>query len=266
MPYVAAFVTARRGANRLARALRIVAVFLILGAAPVPAAVAAIKGQDPSRKAPAAGEPIELRLPPDLIFDRTIGESGAVIFRHTTHTAFAGGQCVACHPQPFKILHPTRRTNHEEMNAGRSCGMCHDGRKAFGTGDQAACQSCHIGLPKKGEAPSPAGAGKRAAAAAPAAKPAAPAVRAGPGDVRLAKSAGSPGSVTFRHATHGGAKSRCDQCHPALFAMKSAGAALEKSAMYEGKTCGACHDGKKAFGVDDAAQCQRCHAAGGANK
>lgn len=143
MPNVAPSVTVGRGLSPTARALRILAAFLILGAAHGGPAVGAIKGQDPSRKAPSPGEQIEVRLPADLIFDRTMGEGGAVIFRHTTHTAFAGGQCVACHPQPFKILHPTRQASHEEMNAGRSCGMCHDGKKAFGVDDGAQCQRCH---------------------------------------------------------------------------------------------------------------------------
>jgi len=263
MPNVTVSGTAGRGVGRADRALRILATFLILSAVPASPAVAAAKGQEPSRKAPSPGGRIEVRLPADLTFDRTIGERGAVIFRHTTHTAFAGGQCVACHPQPFKILHPTRQASHEEMNAGRSCGICHDGRTAFSTGDPAACQSCHTGMPKRAEAPSLAGGAKGGAAAAPPAKPAA---RAGPGDVKLAKSAGSPGRVTFRHATHGGAKARCDRCHPKLFGMKPAGTPLEKAAMFEGKSCGACHNGKTAFGVDDGAQCQRCHATTGASK
>lgn len=145
MANVPASVAAGRGVSRMARALRILAVILTLGAALAGPAVAATEGQSPSGKASAPAEGIEVRLPPDLIFDRTIGESGAVIFRHTTHTTFAGGKCAGCHPQPFKILHPTRRADHEEMNAGRSCGACHDGKKAFGVDDGAQCQRCHAG-------------------------------------------------------------------------------------------------------------------------
>ena len=31
--------------------------------------------------------------------------------------------------------------------------------------------------------------------------------------------------------------------------------------MLQGATCGACHNGKEAFGVDDSERCERCHAA-----
>lgn len=91
----------------------------------------------------AAPDGVEVRLPPDLVFKQTVGDSAAVVFRHPTHAAFSGGQCVTCHPQPFKILHPTHRTSHAEMNAGRSCGICHNGRQAFGVGDGAQCARCH---------------------------------------------------------------------------------------------------------------------------
>lgn len=143
MPDVGVSLSEGRGVRATVRVLRILAALLIVDGAIGGPAVPAGKAQGPSSQTPSPGERIEVRLPADLSFDRTMGESGAVIFRHTTHTAFAGGRCVACHPQPFKILHPTRQANHEEMNAGRSCGTCHDGKKAFGVDDSAQCQRCH---------------------------------------------------------------------------------------------------------------------------
>ncbi len=225
----------------------------------------AAQGQGPPGKPPLASEGAEVRLPPDLTFG-TAGALPAVVFRHATHTAFTRGQCTACHPQPFKILHPTGRTNHAEMNAGRSCGACHNGRMAFATAAADACQRCHAGaappappVSKVPAGPPPARKVPRARAAA---APAAPPPAAVPGDVTFRKGAASPATVTFRHAVHGSVG--CDRCHPGPFAMKAEGTPLDKAAMMQGKTCGGCHDGKQAFGVADAAGCARCHAAGGA--
>jgi c(7)-type cytochrome triheme protein len=91
---------------------------------------------------PPSDEEVEIRLPPDLTFKRGSESPAAVLFSHTTHVAFAEGQCVACHIGLFPILHPTRRTSHSDMNGGRSCGACHNGEKAFSTtGD--TCLNCH---------------------------------------------------------------------------------------------------------------------------
>ena len=130
---------AQEGEPAVRPVIWIMAVFLLAPAA----AATSIQTLPESPSAP--GEGVEVRLPADIIFGGATGPLPAVIFRHTTHTAFAGGQCVACHPQPFKILHPARRTSHAEMNAGRSCGICHDGRRAFGTAAADACQRCHAG-------------------------------------------------------------------------------------------------------------------------
>ena len=94
--------------------------------------------------APLSGA-IELRLPRDLVFEQAVGPDQAVTFRHATHVEFAERKCVACHPEPFRILRPTRRTSHDVMNAGGSCGQCHDATKAFDTKDENACPTCHAG-------------------------------------------------------------------------------------------------------------------------
>ena len=95
--------------------------------------------------AAARAQEIQLRLPPDLIYDKTVGSEGAVTFRHETHVEFSDRNCVTCHPETFRILRTTRATSHEEMDAGRACGACHDGRKAFATKEQDACANCHAG-------------------------------------------------------------------------------------------------------------------------
>jgi len=205
---------------------------------------------------PASGNPFPspappaLKLPADAVFDRTVGPERAVTFRHATHFAAAGNRCTSCHPQQFRLLAPTRVITHREMNSGASCGSCHDGRKAFGVRDTASCALCHAGRPEA----------RMAGAATSGAAGVAPA--RGPGPIAYVRGESSPGKVTFRHATHLGAKAECASCHPKPFAMKSAGA-RPGGGMHESGACGACHDGKRAFGVEDDKSCARCHAGAG---
>ncbi len=61
------------------------------------------------------------------------------------------------------------------------------------------------------------------------------------------------GKVVFDGTTH--ASLKCKDCHPALFKMKK-GDKLTMADMKAGKSCGACHDGKKTFSMKD---CTKCH-------
>lgn len=69
-------------------------------------------------------------------------------------------------------------------------------------------------------------------------------------------------SVVFTHKTHTmDAGLDCDSCHDDLFTME-AGAAEEAddftmASLYDGKYCGACHDGSTAFASDT--RCTTCH-------
>ena len=82
-----------------------------------------------------------LRLPADVTYAHADGSPGPVVFSHTTHVPLCGNRCVACHPQAFSILQPTHNISHEQMNAGKQCGTCHDGTQASGVQD--ACDHCH---------------------------------------------------------------------------------------------------------------------------
>ncbi|HIJ60373.1 MAG TPA: hypothetical protein HPP56_07170 [Nitrospirae bacterium] len=66
-------------------------------------------------------------------------------------------------------------------------------------------------------------------------------------------------SVLFSHQTH--SKISCDKCHSGLFEMKALSAQnnpdFNMDALYKGKYCGACHNGKVAFASNT--QCARCH-------
>lgn len=242
----------------LGRRLPWVSILTLLAVASFTAAGA---GEDPQK---------ELRLPADFAIVGTDGSPGTVVFRHTTHAPLTGNSCVTCHPQPFPILHPLGKVAHADMNAGRSCGTCHDGKSAFGTADGASCRECHGGRETDPPAADPAPRGASPAAAVPAGRaPAAPRKgpgRNGPRDVTFKAGADSPGPVTFRHAAHLAGGTQCGACHPKPFAMKAGQTPLVKDAMLKGGTCGACHDGKRAFAVDDGAACERCHAAEGPHR
>jgi len=216
-----------------------VAVLVVL--AVLPALLRAVQAGAADTPAPA------LKLPADAVYDRIVGADSAVVFRHGTHVPLVGNRCTDCHPKLFRILQPTTRITHAEMNAGGSCGSCHDGQHAFGVKAQASCASCHTGRPNA----SLASTGTSGGAAG---KPA-PAFR-GPGPIVYPASEVSPGPVTFRHQTH--VRGDCSACHPKLFAMKSS-AAHPRDGMHEPGACGACHDGKQAFGVEDEKSCERCH-------
>lgn len=69
---------------------------------------------------------------------------------------------------------------------------------------------------------------------------------------------GGMGKVKFDHSAHG-AMFSCSKCHTDLFPMKRGGAEMKMDPMYQGKLCGACHDGRMAFPSQD---CMKCHRMG----
>jgi len=86
-----------------------------------------------------------------------------------------------------------------------------------------------------------------------------------PVDFAFPRGDGSPGQVTFSHQSHVDPKRPdCTTCHPALFKIlikgtPAEGGPLGHAAMERGRQCGACHDGKAAFGLDN---CPLCHREG----
>lgn len=215
---------------------------------PAAAMSAARSARDSSRAAP-----IELRLPADIVYGLVVGLDSAAVFSHQTHVAFAGNRCTGCHPRPFPMLRRAPAPRHLDMNAGGGCGMCHDGKEAFGVQDSGGCRTCHSGT----------GAPRMAATAAPAAGKVAPGGRRVPGPHTYPRSGASPGSVTFRHEPHLRGAGGCAGCHPKPFEMASA-PPRPGGGMHERAACGACHDGKTAFAADDPDACSRCHVEAGA--
>jgi c(7)-type cytochrome triheme protein len=66
--------------------------------------------------------------------------------------------------------------------------------------------------------------------------------------------------AVFSGTAHAGKGLKCTDCHTKIFKMKRGSTPkedLSMKAMREGKTCGACHNGKQAFTV--AGSCAKCH-------
>ena len=69
---------------------------------------------------------------------------------------------------------------------------------------------------------------------------------------------GSEGKVIFDGKTHGDTGLKCTDCHTKIFPMKK-GTKITMAEMNEGKYCGVCHNGKKAFKSSEGANCEKCH-------
>lgn len=66
------------------------------------------------------------------------------------------------------------------------------------------------------------------------------------------------GNVTFSHERHvDGLGLKCTDCHDALYVAKGKDKPVAMAQMQKGQSCGACHNGKKAFDVKG--DCSNCH-------
>ncbi len=140
---------------------------------------------------------------------------GKVVFNHNQHFRQEGikSNCKACHNAIFN-LRSKARFSMADMEKGKSCGACHNGKRAFGLQD---CTQCHK-------------------------------------VANVAIKVKETGPVIFGHKTHLGAY-KCAACHPKVFDM-AVKKPVAMAQMEKGKSCGACHNGKAAFGV---AECAKCH-------
>ncbi len=144
-----------------------------------------------------------------------------VTFSHDIHLEKYNNNCRICHNTIFDIKHPRHYTM-AEMEKTKSCGACHTWVKAFSVADEKDCVRCHTGKPRK----------------------------------VVYKPKGASEAV-FSHEFHiaktGG---NCKSCHNGKV-ITGKEKKVTMAAMEKGKTCGACHDGKKAFTV--AGNCGNCH-------
>jgi c(7)-type cytochrome triheme protein len=84
------------------------------------------------------------------------------------------------------------------------------------------------------------------------------AAKTGGGDIPF--KGGSAGEVMFRHDSHSmDAGFKCTDCHDSLYVTKQKDKRVSMAQMQKGKSCGACHNGEKAFGVNVKSDCSNCH-------
>lgn len=204
-------------------------------------------------------------------FTKDAKDTRPVVFPHWAHRGKY--TCKACHADlGIKMKRLATGIKQADLEAGKYCAKCHDGKTSFGISD---CTRCHsYGLPVaenrtidaiSGDLPKDFFGNKVDWAAAvkdgkikPAATP------EGTGEMKqldldviipAAKFTPHPPDVMFPHKTHT-AVIDCATCHTAIFAEKKGGNPdMSMVRIMAGQYCGTCH-AKVAFPLDD---CFRCH-------
>ncbi len=70
----------------------------------------------------------------------------------------------------------------------------------------------------------------------------------------------SAGNVMFSHESHiTQIGLKCTACHDSLYITKGKDRPVTMAQMEKGLSCGACHNGKKAFDVKIKENCNNCH-------
>lgn len=212
---------------------------------------------------------------------------GEVVFSHSLH----GAQCNMCHPKLFKKKNNSNHVSMKAMEEGRSCGACHNGRRAFSvTGDCAKCHAGDIAIQTKAVGKvlfshdihidmfsctdchpdlfKPKNNSNHASMKAMVDGASCGSCHDGDtafgvtgdcatchaGDILYKDD--DAGNVIFPHTAHTDMFG-CNECHPDLFKPKRGANKATMEEMENGESCGACHDGSSAFGV--AEDCESCH-------
>jgi c(7)-type cytochrome triheme protein len=69
---------------------------------------------------------------------------------------------------------------------------------------------------------------------------------------------GTAGKVIFDGKIHADKGLKCTDCHTKIFPMKK-GTKITMAEINQGKYCGVCHNGQKAFKSSEQANCKKCH-------
>ncbi|MCL5884870.1 MAG: cytochrome c3 family protein [Deltaproteobacteria bacterium] len=75
----------------------------------------------------------------DVLF--TVKGAGKVLFSHDAHVGNAGLGCKECHDKMYVTKEKHKKATMAEMKKGKSCGSCHNGKRAFDV--KGNCESCH---------------------------------------------------------------------------------------------------------------------------
>ncbi len=140
-----------------------------------------------------------------------------VTFSHQNHTKKFS--CGECHPGVFEMKRGSSHITMDEMYGGKSCGKCHNGKKAFSSKD---CAKCHNMSALKKD---------------------------------LSYPSGDMTPAIFSHQVHI-AMFECRNCHTAIFRYKKGGSGMKMDDIYQNRFCAQCHNGQAAFA---SSECQRCH-------
>ncbi len=218
-----------------------------------------------------------------------VKETGPTGFSHKQHLV-TSPDCGTCHPSLFAAGHNKHFTM-ADMAKGKSCGACHNGKKAFGvdacvkchpvneltyavkeTGpthfshtfhiEVAGCGSCHPKLytPDKqnkraGMAAMEKGKSCGACHNAKQAFPVKECAKCHPVRELLFEEKNA-GNVVFSHKFHSGLYT-CADCHTPVYQTTRSAVRVSMAEMEKGKSCGSCHEGKTAFSVKE--KCESCH-------
>jgi c(7)-type cytochrome triheme protein len=147
-----------------------------------------------------------------------IKNGGEVTFSHNKHLAKVNNDCHVCHPKI--ITGRDGRVTMAQMQDGKTCGACHNGKKAFTV--VGNCNTCHKGLKTR----------------------------------EITFKVKGVGDATFSHDFHT-SRYGCKECHTRLFDYKAGAKHYSMKEMGNGKSCGACHNGKQAFAA--IGDCNKCH-------
>ncbi len=66
-----------------------------------------------------------------------------VVYSHEDHVIKAKLKCTDCHYQIYTNHAQHKAVGMEGMRNGKSCGICHNGTRAFSVADQLNCSKCH---------------------------------------------------------------------------------------------------------------------------
>ena len=239
------------------------------------------------KKVFSTGECVRCHQTKDITYN--IKAIGPTRFSHRVHLA-ASADCGVCHPALF-AAGSNKHYSMKDMEKGKSCGACHNRKKAFGLD---ACVTCHPvkEITYQVKATGPTLFSHKIHLGVTGCTECHPTLyspnqrnrRVGMSAMEKGASCGachnsekafsvkdcskchpvhelvfeekSSGNVMFSHKFHIGLYT-CVDCHASRYQTIRAKVKVSMQEMEKGKSCGGCHNGKTAFSVKDA--CESCH-------